>query len=245
MEEKHKTEDLTLKLKLFTAPLSFTDAANYIFNFPGDLRDVFFEHLGGTISAEAIRDMIKNRDDGLMAWFCLDNSSAVSSKIYLAFEAVSKFVMPESREQAEALRPAPGNLFFSGNRFSSSFEDNPASIKAFLMGHECSPIGPDRFISDVKVWEYCQSYLRVSSIKGYQEYGMSYFENDSGQISDLIKPATVRYVRYYFGFHHGGFPNRIRVMLTAVDENGKNISINSRGDETFLLQKSFPPPPYE
>lgn len=244
--KKAKTTKVTKK-SMFTEPLPFDEAAEYIDNFPAAIKPFFHEHLGGTVSADAFRRMVDiSNFSGVMSWFCWDNLNPLSPKLFLAFEGLSDFEMTEDPAVVAALRPKTGDLIVPGNRFGHSMPSDVSDIKTVLMDHQIFPLADDETLTDVEAWDRTVNYLDLPLILSYQKYGMSYFENKTGTknyITNLVAASNVHYIRYYFGFSHDGFPNRIRVLLVAVDDQGRNISEDSTGHETTLLQKSWPPPP--
>jgi hypothetical protein len=83
-----------------------------------------------------------------------------------------------------------------------------------------------------------------------QKYPFTFFGemSEDFQIRKMLSQPGAVGVRYYFGYQEKDdygkdLSNKIRVIMCAIDQDGKNI-LGTKGDDgDIMIEKSFPPPP--
>ncbi len=79
----------------------------------------------------------------------------------------------------------------------------------------------------------------------YNNYMFGFFSvlHEAG-FNDFVASAGPNgYIRYYFGYDERDRPNRIRIILMAVNAKGVNLAIARVMDDPTSMQRSWPPPP--
>jgi hypothetical protein len=222
--------------------ISFENAALLIsdlFNIPevGNLATTYA--LGGTF---AVNDFtIGNDSSGVILWSCFKPGS--KPELFLAVERLKEY-------DTTNLSKAPLSKILSRPAFT--FKDNntqhsPQAIGQYLETQVISNNGSTS-IDNATVIKHIHSFdsLLETLPEKYNVYPFSYFQrNDDGVFEKFLDQARPNgFVRYYFGYDGTMAPNRIRVVLVAVDSSGKNI-IKVGGEEAVLMEYSWPPPPWK
>src|SRR5688572_1308988 len=102
------------RLNIFTEPLSYGEAAEYLKFFPSSVEDDFSTYLGGTLNVAEINLPTGSDLGGLMAWFCLKPTGEIT----LAFEVMgASFQYPSHPNDIARLRPFATDLIVSSALF--------------------------------------------------------------------------------------------------------------------------------
>lgn len=187
---------------------------------------------------------------GALLWFCYNTKEPVDRQWYLAASKVTGYTPAITRQ-------ASGNLWkpYDYFRYSGPGTSVPEVVK-FIEEHQYGGPGKSPLVSQEDVWLQVEAFTKIllptfdPDPAKLQKYSFSFF----GEMSEdfqlrkmLAQPGAVG-VRYYFGYEERNvfgreINNKIRVILVAIDQYGKNILSNKDGDGDLMIQRSFPPPP--
>lgn len=194
--------------------------------------------LGGTFSVNSFN--VGKDSSGVMMWSCFKPGPA--PELFLALERLKQY-------DSDSLPTAPVSKILSRPDFT--FRDNnpqhdAPAIRQYLETQVISKNGSTP-IDEATVVRHIHSFdsLQATLPKKYNAHPFSYFQrNDDGVFEKFLDQARPNgFVRYYFGYEEKEIPNKIRVILVAVDAAGKNI-INTKSGSAVILEKAAPPPPY-
>jgi len=203
---------------------------------------------GGTFPVELFR--VSPDSSGIIFWYGFDPDK---KEVFLALEQLKNYDVYHL-----PTGPTGATLIRSASTFTSAVTTpfDRASVKSHLQ-NETITNNEIEEIDNVTLRRHMNSFDSLLSTmpdnKGekYNEYLFSFFhDSKDGTFEQFLSQAGKNgYVRYYFGYDEHDTPNRIRVILVAVDEQGKNITgtnaggRTNSGDDGLTLQRSYPPPP--
>jgi len=227
---------------LLTEPISYEDAGKYLADIKDpDLLKVYETHLGGTFKANKLKNFVKKDGfSGLMFWFCLDNNN-----LFLACEPKFDFQYKGDEIFSTNLEPTQKKLIIPGEKAFGHDLKNVTDFEGFVKNHSQPNHLQDKEIPKLKVKNFKLKFEKHDLYKNHQKYGHAYFENKNNYVKDFFSIEGLKNVRYYLGYGDSYKPNYIRVILVPVDSVGNNIKLNKKEKKGELLQKSFPPPPYQ
>jgi hypothetical protein len=182
--------------------------------------------------------------NGIMAWFCWNDADPVTyPPFFLAFEQHDSYrrdARTEHTDMEYLMRPKSTFTFPGGN------------VRDFLTNHQIDVSEyDDAEITREEVWKLSANFFAKfprNPINGehFNPYPYGFFENKSLQdFKAFYMQPNVKFIRYYFGYDKSADcekSNRIRLVLVAVDKDGKNLFNDNGG--VWMLQHSWPPPPY-
>lgn len=196
--------------------------------------------LGGTFSVNSFN--VGKDSSGVMLWSCFKPGPA--PELFLALERLKQYDNrnPPTTPVSKTLS-RPDFTFRDNNP-----QHNAPAIRQYIETQVISKNGSTA-IDEATVVRHIHSFdsLQATLPEKYNAYPFSYFQrNDDGVFEKFLDQARPNgFVRYYFGYEEKEIPNKIRVILVAVDSTGKNIvSIESKGD-AVIMQKGAPPPPWQ
>lgn len=237
--------------KEFLVNIAYRDAARYLHAMQDPkLQEYFSLFTGGTFRADEIKEWRQNPDfSGLMFWFCLDNSGEIKGKLYLAVEPKYNFTFPKELADFEKVtwEPHLKTLPIAGQFFEETIFNTSEDQKyEFLLSHTEEKFEKNGTKENVEVKKDSDIFKSDSLLGSFQKYPFAYFiseEDGKKYFENFFNSGNVTYIRYYIGFDEGSRPNRLRLILVPVGEGGENI-VNISLQTDYLLQKSWPPPPY-
>jgi hypothetical protein len=199
---------------------------------------------GGTFPVKLFR--ISPDSSGIILWSSFKGGK--KPEFYLALEQLKSYDttnLPKAPTSKNLARP----LLLFKNTMMKPY--NTSSVKKFIESQTIAKNGATSIdnasvVKNINSFDSLMAAMPDGNGKKYNEHPFSYFrESTDGTFSKFLDQAGPNgFVRYYFAFDEKEKPNRIRVILVAVDAIGKNItSIN--GSEALILQKSVPPPPVQ
>jgi len=202
---------------------------------------------GGTFPARLFR--VSPDSSGIILWYGFDPHSR---EVFLALEQLKNYDVANMPKY-----PTASKLVRSASIFTRTITSpvDRLSIKTQFQNERIT----DNEVQSIdnatlrKRMNSFDSLLRtMPDGKGekYNQYLFSFFHDSrDGTFDNFLDQAGRNgYVRYYFGYDERDKPNRIRVILVAVDADGRNVtSINAGGrtndeGDGVTLQKSWPPP---
>ena len=184
--------------------------------------------------------------NGHMAWFC-SNDFGLNEypKLFLAYEQNDSYqkgdevAFPDMRKLK-----CPSEVFI--------IPQNVPNLDQWLADHTIDPRRlPNQYVDKVidrsMVMQFASNFKQSNLFGGFNKFSFSFFENEkSMDVNAFLKTPGLTYIRYYFGYDNAqkyDTSNHIRIILIAVDINGKNIVTNKRDSDVVMLQHSWPPPP--
>ncbi|MBS1681755.1 MAG: hypothetical protein JST48_08600 [Bacteroidetes bacterium] len=220
---------------------------------------------GGMFKVDHFR--ISNKNIGVMLWFCYD-STKTSEEFYVALEQVDKYDsthfdrLPRFATTNQIIKPY---IFLYPKKENT---DTPA-VRKHVIEDRCLLPQPKPGVA--YKFDTLDSATVNKSIKNFKrkmkfisnpiycEYSFSVFTENNHPASNtkdhilsdfLYKIDGVGgYVKYYFAYEEkdkkgNDLKNKIRLVLVAVDKEGKKIKPkrNGNGDGT-TVEDSWPPPP--
>jgi hypothetical protein len=177
--------------------------------------------------------------NGNMAWFCW-NDFEISDypPFFLSFETNDSYeINPTPRYPDMRELMMPSNVFaYAGENLGYLLANHMIDKTLYV----------DRVITRGEVMQLSQNFIDRGPSDGhgkFNKYSFSFFENEkSNDVQNFLNQPGLEFIRYYFGFEPKyEESNRIRIILVAVDENGRNIFNDDPA--TYILQHSWPPPP--
>lgn len=233
------------KIPFDSAALLVSDALNN-----ASLNKVLTSYsFGGTFPVKLFR--VSPDSSGIILWSCYKGGK--KPEFYLALEQLKSYDttnLPKAPTSKNLMRPQ----FLFKNTMARPYT-TPA-VKKFIENqviprNGATSIDNASVVKNINSFDSLMAAMPDGSGKKYNEHPFSYFrESTDGTFSKFLDQAGANgFVRYYFAFDEKEKPNRIRVILVAVDAAGKNITrtaataTTSAGD-ALILQKSIPPPPY-
>ena len=247
-------------------PISYVKAAKYIKNLVDQgIGESFENQIGGVFKAEKLNKWRKkDKFSGYMFWYCIEEGD---SKPFIAIERrADNFKYSDS----DILSYSPnfplvhaGGLRVSQDFVIKKFEKSD-SLEEEVYNFITSDTGKAekgftrKDASKIKKWN--ENFLTQPKIDGNQKVGFAYFsysEDNSDPNQKFIDKffdqgkEDVAYIRYYFGYDTDQpktDPNKIRLILVPVAEDGRNFEMKDLKegfleDGPTLLQYSWPPKP--
>lgn len=194
--------------------------------------------LGGTFSVNSFN--VGKDSSGVMLWSCFKPGPA--PELFLALERLKQY---------DNRNPPATPVSKTLSRPDFTFRDNnpqhdAPAIRQYLETQVISKNGSTP-IDEATVLRHIHSFdsLQATLPEKYNAYPFSYFQrNDDGVFEKFLDQARPNgFVRYYFGYDERKETNRIRVILVATDESGRNI-IRTAGGDAVLMEYAWPPPPW-
>ncbi len=203
---------------------------------------------GGTFPADLFR--VSPDSSGIILWHGFDPAT---NEVFLSLEQLKSYDVYNLPK-----RPTGKKLIRSSSTFKSAAvkQFDRTSVETYLR-NEVITDNTTEEIDNVTLQKHITSFdsllstMPDSNGEKYNQYLFSFFhDNRDGTFEKFLNQAGKSgYVRYYFGYDEKDKPNRIRVILVAVDAQGRNVtSINRSGrtqEDGLTLQRAFPPPPIE
>jgi hypothetical protein len=208
-----------------------------LFKMPALSNMVTTYALGGTFP---VNDFNIGKDSsGVILWSCF--KPGPKPELFLALERLHKY-------DTTNVPPAPLNKILTRPEFTfkdSNPQHNAPAIERYLET-QVIPNNGSKPIDNATVAQHIHSFdsLQKTMPEKYNARPFSYFQrNDDGIFEKFLDQARPNgFVRYYFGYETK-VPNKIRVILVAVDSAGRNI-IRTASGEAILMEASWPPPPW-
>ncbi len=194
--------------------------------------------IGGVFNADQFR--LQPGMNGVLLWFCYNPGPSDLPGFFMSVEQIPQY---------QGIVPVPGpNVIRPVNVFTYTENDiDPQTVKSYLLRQPSIRSNTGLPIPAGEVSNLATNFKSLMTIASdvysdpYCVYPFSFFgETPSHEIQQFLDQGAVS-VKYFFGYDESERPNRIRVILIAVDSNGNNIL----GSSAIMLQKSFPPPPYQ
>lgn len=194
--------------------------------------------IGGVFNADQFR--LQPGMNGVLLWFCYNPGPSDLPGFFMSVEQIPQY---------QGIVPVPGpNVIRPVNVFTYTENDiDPLTVKSYLLRQPSIRSNTGLPIPAGEVSNLTTNFKSLMTIASdvysdpYCVYPFSFFgETPSHEIQQFLDQGAVS-VKYFFGYDESERPNRIRVILIAVDSNGNNIL----GSSAIMLQKSFPPPPYQ
>lgn len=239
------------KSKHLIENINYGKASEFLVNMPpGILKQYFSIFTGGSFDASVIEEWRSAEDkifSGLLFWFCLDQSIPNVNRLYLAVEPMYDFTYPKGQTEFDNTKwePSLEKLLIPCQYFIKSiYRNSSKEIENLLKIHTNTDFEKTEYLEN-KIINDDSIKFKNSFFNQFQTYPFAYFiseEHGNRYFENFFNSGAVKYVRYYFGFDDGDFPNKIRLILVPVDGGGKNIN-NTSIYSDYLLQKSWPPPP--
>lgn len=211
--------------------------------------------IGGTFPKSFFE--VKSPDGGVLLWFCYKGGK--KPEFFLALEQITEYDTAAHfpKQPSAAILKKPKGLF----NYNAAAPADKLDVIKFFQGHKVVQNDYED-ISNSDVQKYVASFDSLMNVnlasngRKYSKYSFCFFDKkrdfnektktffDVPDYEDFLKQTPDDgFVRYYFGFDDNDKPNRIRVVLFSANSNGANITTVS-GADAIILQKSFPPPPY-
>lgn len=192
--------------------------------------------LGGTFPVSQFN--VGKDSSGVILWFCF--KAGTSPELFLALERLKEYdIKNPPKEPVSKVLAKPDFTF----KDSDPQHDVPA-IERYLES-QVSTKNASGPIDNATVVRHIHSFdsLQATLPEKYNTYPFSYFQrNDDGVFEKFLDQARPNgFVRYYLGYNEKEIPNKIRVVLIAVDAAGRNI-INMDEETAVILEKATPPP---
>ncbi|MBL0103734.1 MAG: hypothetical protein IPP51_08245 [Bacteroidetes bacterium] len=197
--------------------------------------------LGATMELESLHKNLALYK-GTLAWFC-----------HIQGNVPAYFIAMEERTDVDPnnypTEPISEGLSCPDSFFNYNGGIDLSSVQKFLEDHttDINSVS-DYAVSKADVIEYSGSFMlnfpRDENDEPYNHYPFGFFEDgtDHDIENAFLGIPGIAYFRYYFGFDSRDRPNRLRLILVAVDKDGKNITrISPTGDYAPMIQKSWPP----
>jgi hypothetical protein len=201
---------------------------------------------GGTFPAHLFR--VSSDSSGIILWYGFDPKT---NEVFLSLEQLKNYDvynLPTGPAGRTLIRPAT----FTNPAIK---QVDRTSVRARLKS-EVITTNEIREIDNTTLRRHMSSFDSLLSTmpdsKGvkHNQYLFSFFHNNRDGVFEkfLDQAGKNGYVRYYFGYDEHDVPNRIRVILVAVDAQGRNVTrINASGrtngdEDAVTLQRSYPPP---
>lgn len=222
--------------------ISFDSAALLIsdlFNIPALSNLATTYALGGTFSVNSFN--VGKDSSGVILWSCF--KPGATPGLFLAVERLKEYDIKNPPKAPLSKILAQPDFTFPDN---NPQHDAPA-VRQYLETQVISKNGSTP-IDNASVVKHIHSFdsLLETLPEKYNAHPFSYFQrNEDGVFEKFLDQARPDgFVRYYFGYDEKEIPNKIRVILVAVDATGKNIIKTATGS-AVILEKSFPPPPWQ
>ncbi|MBL7851318.1 MAG: hypothetical protein JNN04_10485 [Cyclobacteriaceae bacterium] len=200
---------------------------------------------GGSFPASAFRVSAINQ--GVMLWYCFRGGSRPD--LFLALEHLEEYDphnLPRGPIQTELTVP------------TAIFRVNPESLKSesdirdYLK--ETGDVSGWKTLNAGEIRRYIASadslFTLYPDIHGerYNSYMFGFFSarHEAAFDAFIASAGENGYIRYYFGYDERERPNRIRIILMAVNAKGVNQAMARVSEEGYgTMQRSWPPPPID
>ncbi len=201
---------------------------------------------GGTFPASLFQ--VSTENAGIIFWYGFD---ARKKEIFLALEQLKSYDVHNM-----PTHPMSKTLYRPLTTFKNTVTGQPekTTVKNNLARQVISDNGVVT-IDNVTLTRHMNSFdsllARMPDANGerYNKYLFSFFHDKRDGLFETFTGQGGKngLVRYYFGYDEHDVPNRIRVVLIAVDANGRNVTAangaaRTNGDDGLTLQRSWPPP---
>ncbi len=198
---------------------------------------------GGSFPASAF--VVSPENQGVMLWYCF--RSGPDPELFLALEQLREY-------DAHNLPRLPGSDVLTAPsailRANASDLGSEDAIRDHLLAETGDMPGLVQ-VGAAEVGRYITSadslFDRYRDAQGerYNNYMFGFFSVlHEAAFNDFVASAGPNgYIRYYFGYDERDKPNRIRIILMAVNAKGVNLAIARVMDDPTSMQRSWPPPP--
>lgn len=207
-----------------------------LFNIPALSNLATTYALGGTFPVNQFN--VGKDSSGVILWSCF--KPGPKPGLFLALEHLKEYDIKNPPTTPLSKILAQPEFTFKDN---NPQHDAPA-VEQYLETQIISKNGSTP-IDNAIVVKHIHSFdsLLGTLPEKYNAYPFSYFQrNDDGVFEKFLDQARPNgFVRYYFGYDEKEIPNKIRVILVAVDAAGKNI-VKTEAGSAVILQRSIPPP---
>jgi hypothetical protein len=187
---------------------------------------------------------------GALLWFCYDAKESEEKQWYLAATKVTGYTPAVTRDATDELWK-PYDFF----KYTGPGTSVPDVIK-FIETHQYGEPGKSPVVSAAEVRVQVEDFMKVllptfdPDPEKLQKYPFTFFGemSEDFQIRKLLAQPGAVGIRYYYGYQETDdngkdLNNKIRVIMCAIDQYGKNI-LGTKGDDgDIMIEKSFPPPP--
>lgn len=225
-------------------------AGEYLAAFIKEFNAAGLAALGGYVSKKAFVEMgfcvdaTQHGDtfDGILAWYCLDPHD--SSKLLLAFErdhayAVERPYEKFDKEGADRLFKLPVELVPFQKCAPEEINNVHLDARYSIPANEVTVTGHE--VADM-VRAFMDRFVKMEDGTSHNAYPIAFFHKE--QFEQLLNQPGAVGIRYYFGYD-GHLINKIRPVLVAVGEDGRNLTgILENHEISLFLQNSWPPPPW-
>lgn len=199
---------------------------------------------GGSFPAAAFK--VSDANQGVLLWYCFRGGE--NPDLFLALEHLDEYD-PHNLPR----RPLSDELTVP----SAIFRSSPASVSsdAAIRDYLRSAAG-DQPVWNTAPAEVINRYVisadslfamyRDAQGERYNNYMFGFFSvRHEAAFNSFVESAGENgYIRYYFGYDERDKPNRVRIILMAVDTRGNNQAMAKVHDEGGQsMQRSWPPPP--
>ncbi len=234
--------------------ISVIDGENYLNKIGPKLRSYLANSATG-IFPTSVLDGWRNIAgfSGLMFWYCYGPFNQGPRKVlYLAVEPKFEFTY-EKNDPAFALNLKPENpklllpLEIRGKAYTGN---NGSRVMVKETGRpQVVPIWREQSIVNAAISDFLKEF------QSFNKYAHGYLIKQEGTSEDYFESlfgvtnSSPEFIRYYFGFDESSKPCHFRFFLVPVNSKGENILKSklevsgSTTTESYLLQKSWPPPP--
>lgn len=200
---------------------------------------------GGSFPASAFR--VSSVNQGVLLWYCFRGGA--NPELFLALEHLNEYD-PHNlpRRPVSNELTLPSTIFYS----NSAVGRNEESIRDYLR----TATGDQSQWNTAPAEEINAYVISADSLFGiyrdaqgerYNNYMFGFFSaRHEAAFEAFVESAGENgYIRYYFGYDERDRPNRVRIILMAVDSRGINQSMAriNDGDGGGSMQRSWPPPP--
>lgn len=198
---------------------------------------------GGSFPVSAFR--VASANQGVLLWYCFRGGN--EPQMFLALEHLRDYDPANLPRQPISQELAGPTHIFNNPLGRQAGE---SSIREFLRTQSGDQPGWVTLASG-QVAKYIASadsvFRKYPDENGekYNNYMFGFFSvrHEAGFDAFLDRAGENGYIRYYFGYDEKDKPNRIRIILMAVDAKGVNKSYGRTADDGGSMQKSWPPPP--
>lgn len=229
--------------------ITVTQAAGYLDDVKDQkLKDQFKKSATGIFPASIFNAwrFIPNFS-GIMFWYCEGPFQKVGGNVlhlvaepkynftYINDSAFVSQLKPESKKLLMPLEIRGKELHGTNGKFIMESEIGRPQVVADWKDNQNVITETTEFLDNFSnLNTYAFGYLEAVSVSPFEDY----FENLLGETNQ-----SPEFIRYYFGFDDSSLPCKIRFYLTPVNSAGQNILRMSSGTDSYLLQRSWPPPP--
>ncbi len=198
---------------------------------------------GGSFPASAFKVAAANQ--GVLLWYCF--KPGADPKLFLALEQLREYDpynLPTHPISSELTVPT---AIFQANPTTLSSEND---VRDYLRQESGDRAGWETMPAE-QVSRYVASadslFGRHPDHNGekYNNYMFGFFSaRHEAAFNAFVESAGENgYIRYYFGYDERDRPNRVRIILMAVNARGTNLTMARVSNDSSSMQRSWPPPP--